>query len=346
MLSKINSIGINPSYLNVANRPVQTQVAFKGLEQDTFTPSVKPATVPVPVPVPVQAQLSENEQLAFAFGKDLKALVDAKNATSVEVQKLIQKHLGVDNVKIHSMSEYRQQNRPGIDMKKAAVTRPNFDATGKLINIDVFIPDVDYNNKNEVLAFLDKTTHEMTHVIQYTKSKEVLPHFAPTPEARFMNFIQKRITDRLTDKGVTDSSIAYIKEAKYPLNTTEDYDRFMDLPTDKVTPERLGEIMKFGKDSASQKQNINAVFDLIFDETLKGMQYEKDPNALATIQKYGGMEAFKAQIKSICAKSLKDEQEAYNAGNIMRKEMNGVAGKQTYNDLISTLMGMYSQALS
>lgn len=340
MISRINSIGINPAYLNVTTRPVQPQVAFKGLEQDTFTPSVKP------VVTTVQPQLSENEQKALAFGKDLKALVESKNATASEIQKLIQNHLGLDNVKIRSMSEYQQPNRPGVEMKKAAVTRPNFDVNGKLINVEVFIPDVDYNNKNEVLAFLDKTTHEITHVIQYTKTKEVMPHYAPTPEARFMNFIQKCITDRLTDKGVTDSAVAYIKEAKYPLNTTEDYDKFMDLPTDKVTPERLGEIMKFGKDSASQKQTINAIFDLIFDETLKGMQYEKDPNALATIQKYGGMEAFKSQIKSICAKSLKDEQEAYNAGNIMRKEINGVAGKQTYNDLISTLMGMYSQALS
>ena len=340
MISRINSIGINPAYLNVTTRPVQPQVAFKGLEQDTFTPSVKP------VVTTVQPQLSENEQKALAFGKDLKALVESKNATAGEIQKLIQKHLGLDNVKIRSMSEYQQPNRPGVEMKKAAVTRPNYDTNGNLISIEVFIPDVDYNNKNEVLAFLDKTTHEMTHVIQYTKTKEVMPHYAPTPEARFMNFIQKRITDRLTDKGVTDSAVAYIKEAKYPLNNTDDYDKFMDLPTDKVTPERLGEIMKFGKDSASQKQTINAIFDLIFDETLKGMQYEKDPNALATIQKYGGMEAFKSQIKSICAKSLKDEQEAYNAGNIMRKEMNGVAGKQTYNDLISTLMGMYSQALS
>lgn len=75
------------------------------------------------------------------------------------------------------------------------------------------------------------------------------------------------------------------------------------------------------------------------------MQYEKDPNALATIQIYGGMDGFKAKIKSICAKSLKDEQEAYNAGNLMRKELNGVSGKQTYNDLIHTLMGMYSEAL-
>ena len=103
-----------------------------------------------------------------------------------------------------------------------------------------------------------------------------------------------------------------------PLNNTDDYDKFMDTVTDKVTPEKLGEIMKFGKDTATQKQTINAIFDLIFDETLKGMQYEKDPNALATIQKYGGMEAFKSQIKSICVKALKDEQEAYNTGNIMR----------------------------
>lgn len=340
MISRINSIGINPAYLNVTTRPVQPQVAFKGLEQDTFTPSVKPASTTV------QTQLSSNEQAALAFGKDLNALVESKNATAGEIQKLIQKHLGVDNVKIHSMSEYQQPNRPGIGMKKAAVTRPNYDATGKLINIDVFIPDVDYNNKNEVLAFLDKTTHEITHVIQHVKSKEVMPHYAPTPEARFMNFIQKRITDRLTDKGVTDSGVAFVREANYQLNNTDDYDKFMDTVTDKVTPEKLGEIMKFGKDIATQKQTINAIFDLIFDETLKGMQYEKDPNALATIQKYGGMEAFKSQIKSICVKSLKDEQEAYNTGNIMRKEMNGVADKQTYNDLISTLMGMYSQALS
>ena len=344
MISNLASLGGYPAYSSYVNQNYKTNVisshrsiAFRGLEKDVVSFSSKPVEL---------NELSQNEKLALEFGKDLKVLVDSKNATAVEIQKLIQKHLGAGNVKIHSMSEYQQPNRPGIEMKKAAVTRPNYDVTGKLINIDVFIPDVDYNNKNEVLAFLDKTTHEITHVIQYTKSKEFLPHYAPTPEARFMNFIQKRITDRLTDKGVTDCAVAYIKEANYPLKDTTDYDRFMDSVTDKVAPEKLGEIMKFGKDAVSQKQTINAVFDLIFDETLKGMQYEKDPNALATIQKYGGMENFKAQIKAICVKSLKDEQEAYNAGNIMRKEVNGVAGKQTYNDLISTLMGMYSQALS
>jgi hypothetical protein len=76
------------------------------------------------------------------------------------------------------------------------------------------------------------------------------------------------------------------------------------------------------------------------------MQYEKDPVALSVVQKFGGVDGFKAQVKLICVKALKDEQEAYNTGNIMRKELNGVADKQTYNDLISTLMGMYSQALS
>ena len=72
MISRINSIGINPAYLNVTTRPVQPQVAFKGLEQDTFTPSVKPASTTV------QTQLSSNEQAALAFGKDLNALVDLK----------------------------------------------------------------------------------------------------------------------------------------------------------------------------------------------------------------------------------------------------------------------------
>ncbi len=340
MLSKINSIGVYPSYFNQTNLQTSKPVAFKGLEQDVFTPSVKPATNVS------QPQLSANENLALAFGKDLKALVDSKNATATEIQKLIQKHIGLDNVKIHSMSEYQATARPGVAMQKAAVTRPNFDANSKLTNIDVFIPDVNYNDQNEVLAFVDKTTHEITHVIQYTKSNEVLPHYAATPEARFINFVQKRITDRLTDKGVTDSAVAFIKEANYQLKDTKDYDKFMDSVTDKVTPEKLGEIMKFGKDSASQKQTINAIFDLIFDETLKGMQYEKDPVALSVVQKFGGVDGFKAQVKSICVKALKDEQEAYNTGNIMRKELNGVADKQTYNDLISTLMGMYSQALS
>ena len=161
-----------------------------------------------------------------------------------------------------------------------------------------------------------------------------------------MNFIQKRITDRLTDKGVTDTAVALIEEAKYPINNTTDFDNFMDLPTDKISPEKIGKIMKFGENAESQKQTINAIFDVIFDETLKMMQYEKDPNARMTIQIYGGMDEFKAKIKSICADTLKNEQEAYNAGNLMRKEINGVGDKQTYNDLISILMGMYSQALS
>ena len=97
---------------------------------------------------------------------------------------------------------------------------------------------------------------------------------------------------------------------------------------------------------STRKSETNTKGLQIFDETLKGMQYEKDPVALSVIQKFGGVDGFKAQVKSICAKALKDEQEAYNTGNIMRKQINGVADKQTYNDLISTLMGMYSQALS
>lgn len=291
-----------------------------------------------------ETDLTENEIIGRDFGKDLIKLVDNKNATPEEVQKLIDKYIHYDNVKIYSLSDYRYPNgEPLKDDTRAAITCPKFDENGNLKSIALFIPKVDYNDKHSVLEFIDKTTHEVTHIAQFTKN----PHnedYARTDEKMFMNFVKKRITDRLTDKGVVDTTIALLKSNGEKVLTIDDYDKFMDREG-QINPLQIGEYLHFGKDEKTQEAFINSIYDLLYDDLLNAMRYKNDPTIMNAIKKYDGYDGLKNKIKEMCAQSFIDEKEAYLAGNLARKEYNGVKAEQTNYDLINILMGMYAKAL-
>ncbi|MGN1154273.1 MAG: hypothetical protein ACI4S3_09610, partial [Candidatus Gastranaerophilaceae bacterium] len=294
------------------------------------------------------ANLNANIKKGLDFGNDLKELIHNGNATPEEIQKIVSKHFPNNEINVHSMSEYHNFGPTGVkagNTPKAAVTRPLFNEDGKLEKIDLFLPDVDYNDFNSTLEYIDKTTHEFTHVQQMiNRNGSTQEYLKPTLEGRLMNFMQKTITDKFTDKMVVDTAKSLIQETKTPIQTTADFDRFMDTPSDLISKEKIGTILHLGTDETSQKQNINKIFDILFDSMTQQMQ--GDPNLANAIEKRGSYTAFKNEIKSICAQAFQDEQEAYKAGQLMRQEINGTTGKTTNNDLIHTIMGMCADALA
>ena len=278
------------------------------------------------------------------FGEDLAELIKNKNATPKSIQKLVNKHFKTDNIYVHSMSEYENFGPTGVNKAhKAATTRATFNDYCELEKLDIFLPEVDYNNPEAVLEYLDKTCHEFTHAAQMLGNKEKLEYFSPSIEGRLLNYIQKVITDKFTDKLVVDSATAFIKESKTPVKTISDYNKFMDSPAENITREKIGEILKLGKDDKTQKENINKIFDIVFDSLIQKM--ERDPNVFNAAQTYGGIEGLKNRIKFFCHNSFKNEEEAYKAGQIMRQEINGTSGKTTNNDMIHIIMGMCADAL-
>ncbi len=315
----------------------QTSLAFKGLEKDVFQLSTN--TSP-------KEKLSIHEKIGIEFGQDLKTLVNAKKATPEEIQLLIEKHLGTDNVKVLPITEHPRKKQSHEEHSVCATTKPNYDENLNLIDIQVYLPEIDYSNKQRVLDFVDKTAHEITHVSQFINSDYVSPHYNPSIEGRCMNHVQKYIVDRFMDKGILDCYKTFTKEANFYGRTPGDYDKFLDTPTNKISEEKIREILYFGKNKETQNLVINMIFDRLFESRLKQMNYEQDPYVIAIINKNGGYEKFKTLIKKVCVTCFKDEREAYNVGNIMRKDLNGINGQQTYVDVIPTLLDMYVTALS
>lgn len=302
-------------------------------------PKIKP-----PKTRPVRPQgLSQAMNTALDFGEDLTDLVKNKNATPEEIQKLVQKHFNNDNIRIHGMSEY---DGMGINAKgKAATTRPFFNEEGKLETIDIFVPDLDYNDANAVMEFISKTTHEMTHVSQFiAKDGSNAEYLKPTMEGRCLNYIQKIITDRYTEKLPMDVIKALFKEDGFIPKSAEDVNKFFDRPNSDLSLERIGEITQLGRDEMSQKRNINIIFDVLFDPMMEQMA-PRDPNVQSLISKHGGYEGFKSEMKRICAETFKNEQEAYRAEEIMRQELSGNAGKDTNYGVIHKIMGICAEAL-
>lgn len=352
-INNINSLSVRNA-VNTTNRTV-TQPNYKygklslnGPDKDTVEISFRstPNLNSVNVDETAKTILS-NKEIGIRFGEDLIKLVENKNVSPSEVNKLIQKYIPYDNIKIHPMSEYRDtQGRPSVNSTRAAVTRPSFDGNGNIEKIDIFIPEVDYTDKHAMLEFLDKTSHEVTHIAQFVNLAESeKENYAKNNETQFMNFVQKHITDRLTDKGVTDANVKLIKDSDEKPATINEYDDFMDK-AGNISSERIGEYLGFGKDSSSQKFIINQIFDMLYDDMLNKMNYKNDPTILNAIKKYGSYEGLRDKIRQLCAKAFVSEQEAYEVGNIIRKKYNGITAPQTNNDLINILMGMYAQALT
>ena len=89
----------------------------------------------------------------------------------------------------------------------------------------------------------------------------------------------------------------------------------------------------------------NQVFDMYYDEILKRMNYQNDPNAISLIKKYGGYNQLKAEIKQICAKTFKMENEAYMVDSTIRKQYNNTSSQPMYYDLRHRIMNTLATAL-
>lgn len=323
---------------------VKVEQPKEEIKPEEIKPETKSEEIQAPKTKPVRPQgLSQAMNTALDFGEDLTDLVNGKNATPEEIQKLVQKHYKNDNIHIHGMSEY---DGMGINAKgKAATTRPFFNEDGKLEKIDIYVPDLDYGDSNAVMEFISKTTHEMTHVSQFiAKDGSNAELLKPTMEGRCLNYIQKVITDRYTEKLPMDMLKSLFKEEGFVPRTAEDVNKFFDRPNSDLSLEKIGEVTKLGTDEASRKQNVNIIFDVLFDPMMEQMA-PRDPNVQSLIRKHGGYEGFKAEMKRICAETFKNEQEAYRAEEMMRQELSGNVGKDTNYGIIHKIMGICADSL-
>ncbi len=291
--------------------------------------------------------LAEATNIGIDFGEDLTILVQEGRVTPEELQKLVQKHLHTDKVEIHSMSDYAKHGPVGVNAeKKAATTRAHFTEDGKFERLELFIPDLKYGSKDDIIEYIDKATHEITHAAQFLASKDTpMEHYASSVEGRLLNYIQKVITDKFIGKMVTDTQKGYMAESGIKIfENMAEYNKFMDSPTNNISIEKIGKILKIGSDEVSQKENITQIYNLIFDSMMQ--QMSNDPNLKHAIQKAGGYEEFSQLIKKLCIHTFRNEEEAYRTAQVMRQQLNGTVKETTYNDLIHTIMGMCANGLS
>ena len=291
--------------------------------------------------------LAEATNIGVNFGEDLTKLVQEGRVSPEELQKLVQKHLHTDKVEIHSMSDYHNHGPVGVNAeKKAATTRAHFTEDGKFERLELFIPDLKYSSKDDILEYIDKATHEITHAAQFIANKDTpMEHYASSIEGRLLNYIQKIITDQFIGKMVTDTQKGYMSKAGIEIfENMAEYNKFMDSTTDAVTRKNIGQILKLGADEASQKQSIDDIYNLLFNSLMRNMQ--NDPNLHDAVQKAGGYEEFSQLIKKLCVHTLRNEEEAYRTAQVMRQQINGTVNETTYNDLIHTIMGMCADSLS
>ena len=245
------------------------------------------------------------------------------------------------------MSDYHNHGPVGVNAeKKAATTRAHFTEDGKFERLELFIPDLKYSSKDDILEYIDKATHEITHAAQFIANKDTpMEHYASSIEGRLLNYIQKIITDQFIGKMVTDTQKGYMSKAGIEIfENMAEYNKFMDSTTDAVTRKNIGQILKLGADEASQKQSIDDIYNLLFNSLMRNMQ--NDPNLHDAVQKAGGYEEFSQLIKKLCVHTLRNEEEAYRTAQVMRQQINGTVNETTYNDLIHTIMGMCADSLS
>ena len=291
--------------------------------------------------------LAEATNIGINFGEDLTKLVQEGRVTPEELQKLVQKHLHTDKIEIHSMSDYYKHGPAGVNAeKKAATTRAHFTEDGKFEKLELFIPDLKYGSKDDILEYIDRATHEITHAAQFLATKDTpMEHYASSIDGKLLNYMQKMITDQFIGKMVTDTQKGYMSKAGIEIfENMAEYNKFMDSTTTNISRENIGEILKLGSDAESQKQTINEIYNIIFQSMTQKMH--NDPNLLYLMQKAGGYEEFSNLIKKLCAHTFRNEEEAYRTAQVMRQQLNGTVNETTYNDLIHTIMGMCADALS
>ncbi len=276
------------------------------------------------------------------FSNELIRLVDNKQVNAQKIQQSVKKYLPNVDVKIISMDDYTEF---GLNNKKrvAAATRPVFDKNGKLQKLEIFIPNIDYGDKNSKLAFIEYVVHEIIHAMQYAEDKETRIQHANTKEGHFYNFFQQNISNMLTDILVQKALVSIAREKKLEIHSLDDYNDFINSPMNDIDENKIMEIN--GYDNKEKfNEYINAGFEVFIKELMTNLQITKDPFAMKIIDEAGGLEGFKNKVREMTVYTLLKEQEAYTAGNNARKTACGFNG-ENYNDIIPLIAGMSAEAL-
>ncbi len=280
---------------------------------------------------------------AKIFSNELIRLVEKQQVTPQKIQQSVTKYLPNVDVKIVSMDEY---NEFGINNKKtvAAATRPKYNAKGELQRLEIYIPNIDYNDKNSQLEFIEKLTHEITHAIQFVEDKEIRENHKNTPEGNFYNYFQQNISNMMTDLLVQKTLVNIARDKNVEMHNIEDYNRFMESENSDIDEDDIIKLAGY-KDTNDYNKYVEAGYNVLIEELMRNTQVTKDPIALNIINKCGGTEQFKEKIKAMVANTLQTEQEAYQAGNNARKTAQNFQG-QNYYDVIPMVIGMAAESLT
>ncbi len=280
---------------------------------------------------------------AKIFSNELIRLVEKQQVTPQKIQQSVTKYLPNVDVKIISMDEYTEF---GLNNKKtvAAATRPKYNAKGELQKLEIYIPNIDYNDKNSQLEFIEKLTHEITHAIQFVEDKEIQEHHKNTPEGNFYNYFQQNISNMLIDVLVQKTLVNIARDKNIEMHTIDDYNKFIESENPNVDEDEIMRLAGY-KNKDDYNNYIKVGYNVFIEELMNNTQVVKDPFALGIINKCGGVEEFKEKIKEMVANTLQTEQEAYQAGNNARKTARNFQG-ENYNDVIPMVIGLAADALN
>ena len=280
---------------------------------------------------------------AKIFSNELIRMVEKRQVTPQKVQQAVTKYLPNIDVKIISMNDYTEF---GINNKKrvASATRPTFDKNGALQKLEIYMPEVEYDNEYSKLEFIDKLTHEITHAMQFATDKEIREQYKDTKEGHFYNFFRQNVSNMLTDVFIQKILVEIARNKNIEMHTIDDYNDFVSSPMTDIDTDKIIELLGC-KDRKEFNNFIKSGFIVFIDELMKNTQVARDPFAMKVINENGGIEAFRAKIMKMTAFTLSKEQEAYQAGNNARKNARGFSGTD-YNDVVPIAIGMAAEALN
>ena len=133
------------------------------------------------------------------------------------------------------------------------------------------------------------------------------------------------------------------REYSYIVSDILDNDKFLEISCSEITDEEL-RLMHTPSKTCPFNKNIKLGFDIYLDGLMQKMQVENDERAQEIIEKAGGLEAFKTEIRKMTAHTLRLEEEAYKAGNQARKAARNFIGND-YNDAIWKIISLTADAL-
>lgn len=280
------------------------------------------------------------ETKAKIFANELIRLVNKKQAIPSKIDTALGKYLPNTKIKLVSMDSYDEF---GINTKKniAAATRPIYDEKGVLQGIKIFIPEIEYGDKFSENKYVENLTHEITHAMQFAEDKEIRLNRKKAPEGQFYNFYQQNTANILINTLVPQTLVEIAKQNKIEMNSLDDYEKFLESPSEGVSDETIKNI--YSKHCSFQEY-INTGFDMAMEDLMQKMQVENDVLAQNLIEGAGGVDKFKAKIKTMVVHTLRMEEEAYKAGSTARKAARNFTGED-YNDTIPHLIGLVADAL-